>query len=158
MRESAKVDSTGDLPPHHALKPTANNNWTHVTCALFLPETRFGQARDLKPVEGIGSIQPQRWSQVCSICQVRGGATVNCHDCKVPVHVSCALQVGFTAGFDIQPVKGSRRDLVQVVNFGGESGVMSAGVWCPEHDLRKTIVHPLTEVDPITGEVQTKLI
>ena len=30
---------------------------------------------------------------------------------------------------------------------------MTAGVWCPEHDLRKTIVHPLTEIDPVTQEV-----
>jgi hypothetical protein len=67
--------------------------------------------------------------------------------------VSCALANGFTAGFDIQPVKGSRRDVVQVVTFGGESGVMTAAVWCPEHDLRKTVVHPLTEIDPITQEV-----
>jgi len=63
------------------------------------------------------------------------------------------MTAGFTSGFDIQPVKGSRRDVVQIVSFGGESGVMTAGVWCPEHDLRKTIVHPLTEVDPVTGEV-----
>jgi len=63
------------------------------------------------------------------------------------------MTAGFLAGFDIQPVKGSRRDVVQVINFGGEAGVMSAAVWCPEHDLKKTFVHPLTEVDPITGEV-----
>jgi hypothetical protein len=50
-------------------------------------------------------------------------------------------------------VKGSRRDVVQVVSFGGEMGVMNAVVLCPEHDLRKTIVHPLTEVDEFTGDV-----
>lgn len=69
------------------------------------------------------------------------------------MHVTCALAAGFTAGFDIQPVKGSRRDVVQTVNFGGETGVMTAAVWCPEHDLRKTIIHSLTEIDPITQEV-----
>ena len=68
------------------------------------------------------------------------------------MHVTCALSAGFSAGFDIQPVKGSRRDVVQIVNFGGETGVMTAAVWCPEHDMRKTIVHPLIEVDPTTQE------
>jgi hypothetical protein len=81
------------------------------------------------------------------------GATITCYDCKSPVHVSCALAAGFTAGFDIQPVKGSRRDVVQTVTFGGETGVMTAAVWCPEHDLRKTVIHPLTEIDSVTGEV-----
>jgi len=148
MREAADVDT-----PRHALKPTANNNWAHVTCAVFSPEVRFGSATALKPVEGIGSIPPNRWSTLCSLCHNPVGATITCHDCKRPVHASCALANGFTAGFDIQPVKGSRRDVVQVVTFGGESGVMTAAVWCPEHDLRKTVVHPLTEVDPVTQEV-----
>jgi len=69
------------------------------------------------------------------------------------VHVSCALATGFHAGFDIAPVKGSRRDVVNVVTFGGETGVMTAAVWCPEHDPNKTIIHPLTEVDRTTQEV-----
>jgi len=86
------------------------------------------------------------------------GATLTCHDCKLPVHVSCALAAGFIAGFDIQPVKGSRRDIIQVVNFGGETGVMTACVWCPEHEPKKTIVHPLTEIDPVTNEVRISLL
>jgi len=151
--ESTEPDSNGDLAPRQALKPTANNNWAHVTCALFSPETRFGNAKHLKPVEGIGSIPPARWTTLCALCESRGGATINCHDCKLPVHVSCALATGFHAGFDIAPVKGSRRDVVNVVTFGGETGVMTAAVWCPEHDPNKTIIHPLTEVDPVTQEV-----
>jgi hypothetical protein len=63
------------------------------------------------------------------------------------------MSAGFTLGFDIAPVKGSRRDVVSVVSFGGENGVMTAAVWCPEHDPNKTIIHPLTEVDSITNEV-----
>lgn len=153
VREPTEADSTGDLPPRQPLKPTANNNWAHVTCAIFSPETRFGSSRHLKPIEGIGSIPPTRWNQLCALCGIQKGATINCHDCKRPVHASCAVAAGFMAGFDIQPVKGSRRDTVQIVNFGGETGMMSAAVWCPEHDLRKTIVHPLTEIDPITQEV-----
>jgi hypothetical protein len=34
--------------------------------------------------------------------------------------------------------------------------VMNAAVWCPEHDLHKTIVHPLTEIDPLTQEVRSR--
>jgi PHD-zinc-finger like domain len=154
-RESTEPDANGDLPPHAPLKPTANNNWAHITCALIHPETRFANAKTLKPVEGIGSIPPHRWTTPCSICDEPGGAVVHCHDCKLPVHVSCAAAAGFTVGFDIAPVKGSRRDVVSVVAFGGENGVMTAGVWCPEHEPTKTIIHPFTEVDPVTNEVQT---
>jgi PHD-like zinc-binding domain len=104
-------------------------------------------------VEGIGSIQPARRAVTCSLCGISAGVTTQCHDCKLPVHASCAIASGFNFGFDIQPVKGSRRDVVQVVNFGGENGVMTAAVWCPEHDVINTIIHPFTEIDPITQEV-----
>ena len=64
-----------------------------------------------------------------------------------PVHLGCAQKAGYTLGFDITPVKSSRRELVNTVTLGGESGFMVAAVWCKEHAV-KTIVHPIEE----TGE------
>lgn len=55
-------------------------------------------------------------------------------------------------GFDIQPVKGSRRELVIVVKLGNEQGAMTAAVWCPEHDVKST-VHPIGEYTEETGLV-----
>ena len=48
-------------------------------------------------------------------------------------------------GFDIQAVKGSRRDTVSTVKLGSETGSMAACVWCPEHAV-KTNVHPVGEL------------
>lgn len=60
------------------------------------------------------------------------------------VHVGCANGAGWTLGFDIQPVKGSRRDTVNIVKVGNETGNMVAGVWCKEHNHKG--VHHMNEV------------
>lgn len=55
-------------------------------------------------------------------------------------------------GFDIAPVKGSRRAETTIVSINGESGTMTAAVWCQDHVPTKTIVHPINEiVDTETG-------
>ena len=62
------------------------------------------------------------------------------------VHVECAHQAGYILGFDITPVKGSRRDQNAIVNINGEVGTMSAAVWCKEHVPTKTIVHRMYDI------------
>lgn len=49
-------------------------------------------------------------------------------------------------GFDITPVKGSRRDHTNVVNINGETGLMTAAIWCKEHPPTKTIVHRMQDI------------
>ena len=70
---------------------------------------------------------------------------------KNSVHVECAHQAGYVLGFDIAPVKGSRRDQVSVVNVNGEVGTMTAAVWCKEHVPTKTIVHQMHDIVDETG-------
>lgn len=55
--------------------------------------------------------------------------------------MECAHHAGYILGFDIVPVKGSRRDQSNVVKINGESGIMNAAIWCKEHVPTKTIVH-----------------
>lgn len=55
-------------------------------------------------------------------------------------------------GFDIQPVKSSRRDLISTVKLGAETGAMTAAVWCPGHEIKST-VHSIDEQIPETGLV-----
>ena len=62
------------------------------------------------------------------------------------VHVGCAHRAGFKFGFDIQPVKSSRRDTVNIVSIGSETGNMQAMIWCPSHE--PTQYHEMTEVLP----------
>jgi hypothetical protein len=72
------------LDPREPLKRTANNNWVHVTCAVFTPEVKFGNAKALEPSEGIPSIPSARYDEICKACKKQGGACVYCHHCKAP--------------------------------------------------------------------------
>jgi hypothetical protein len=67
------------------------------------------------------------------------------------VHVGCAHQSGYILGFDIAPVKGSRRDQFNIVNINGEAGTMTAAIWCKEHAPTKTIVHRMHDIVDDTG-------
>ena len=72
------------IKPHEPLKRTADNNWVHVTCAVWTPEVKFGKAKALEPSEGIPSIPRARYAERCAVCNQRGGACVSCHQCRVP--------------------------------------------------------------------------
>lgn len=54
-------------------------------------------------------------------------------------------------GFDIAPVKGSRRDQFNIVSINGEAGIMTAAVWCKEHHPTKTIVHRMHDIVDDSG-------
>jgi hypothetical protein len=72
------------INPREPLKRTANNNWVHVTCAVFTPEVKFGNAKALEPSEGIPSIASARYDETCKACKRKGGACVPCHSCRAP--------------------------------------------------------------------------
>jgi len=137
--------------PREPLKRTTNNNWVHVTCALFTPEVKFSNAKSLELAEGIPWIPKARWDQVCKICKTSDGACVSCPHCHANFHVGCAHREQYVFGFDVQPVKSSRREGVSIVTLGAEesrreTGTVSAAIWCKEHESGiKTIVHPMQE-------------
>ncbi|PVH88375.1 hypothetical protein DL98DRAFT_478246 [Cadophora sp. DSE1049] len=138
--------------PREPLKRTANNNWVHVTCAVFTPEVKFGNAKALEPSEGIPSIPTARYDETCKVCKKNKGACVSCQCCKTPVHVECAHQAGYLLGFDISPIKQGRRDQPNIaVNIGQNFGTMTAGIWCKDHVPTK-IVHRMQDMaDELTG-------
>ncbi|KAK0656731.1 hypothetical protein B0T16DRAFT_317348 [Cercophora newfieldiana] len=142
--------------PREPLKRTADNNWVHVTCAVWTPEVKFASAKALGPSEGIPLIPRSRYAEVCKVCKTDGGACVSCPTCRVPVHVECAHQGGYVLGFEITPVKGSRRDQVNIVSINGESGAMSAAVWCKEH-TPKTTIHLMHDVVDEKGTTALQL-
>lgn len=69
--------------PREPLKRTADNNWVHVTCAVWTPEVKFGNARALEPSEGIPSIPRARYDEACQACHATNGATIACHHCRM---------------------------------------------------------------------------
>jgi len=62
------------------------------------------------------------------------------------VHVECAHKNGDILGFEVIPVKGSRKDQHNIVTLGGDTGYMSAHVWCKEHGPAKSVPHHMHDV------------
>lgn len=127
--------------PREPLKRTAGNNWAHVMCSIWTPEIKFGDATELEPAEGFGSISKDRWREECKICKSSKGACVPCHftGCNTYFHVGCAFQAGYRLGFDVTPVKSTRKDNVQTIRLGTELGVASPVILCPSHNVSATI-------------------
>lgn len=94
-------------------------------------------------VEGIGA-STLRYDQTCKLCKTNNGACVSCLQCHANFHVGCAHERGYTFGFDMTPVKATRRDAVPTVTLNGDTGTMLAAIWCKEHTPR-TPVHPINE-------------
>jgi hypothetical protein len=135
--------------PREALKRTADNNWVHVSCALFTPEIKFSNAKSLEAAEGVPLALRQRKGTDCKICKESMGATISCFvsNCNNHFHVPCAVQAGCKFGFDVTPVKNSRRDSVAIVTLSEETGALSAAVYCLEHSAQtKFTIHSLNEV------------
>ncbi|KAJ4987413.1 BAH domain-containing protein [Stagonosporopsis vannaccii] len=129
--------------PREPLKRTADNNWVHVYCALWHAEVKFSNANRLDMVEGVGA-STLRYDQTCKLCKTNNGACVSCLQCHANFHVGCAHERGYTFGFDMTPVKATRRDAVPTVTLNGDTGTMIAAIWCKEH-TPKTPVHPINE-------------
>lgn len=94
-------------------------------------------------VEGIGA-PTLRYDAICKLCKTTNGACTSCLQCHATFHVGCAHNSGYIFGFDMTPVKASRRDAVPTVTMNGETGTLLAAIWCKDH-APKTIVHPMNE-------------
>jgi len=130
--------------PREPLKRTAGNHWAHLICSMWVPELKYGDAKLFEPVEGVSSIPLSRYQQVCKICKGDQGLCIACKQCSTTYHASCAQRHGHILGFDVAPVKGSRRDAVSVVTMGSETGNATPVLYCKEHAI-KTTVHPINE-------------
>lgn len=119
----------------------------HITCAIWTPEVKFSDSAKMQAAEGMGAVvaSSARMESVCKLCQRPEGACVSCQQCHAPFHIGCAHEAGYTFGFDVSPVKGSRKDMIHSVTLGTETGSLSAAIWCKEHAI-KTIVHDMTEI------------
>ncbi|KAL4904581.1 hypothetical protein BDW74DRAFT_178677 [Aspergillus multicolor] len=130
--------------PREPLKRTAGNNWIHVPCAVWTPEIKFSNAKELEAAEGFGLIPADRYRDTCKICKSNNGACVSCHfsGCNARFHVGCAFQAKYKTGFDVTPVKNSRRDSTTSIRLGDEVGTATAAIWCPHHSVSGVIHEP----------------
>jgi len=77
-----------------AFKPTSNaGQWSHVSCALWIPEIAIGDVEEMEPIMQIDQIPATRWNLLCSLCSIKQGTPIQCSEkgCKVAYHVTCAF-------------------------------------------------------------------
>ncbi|KAJ1991337.1 putative PHD type zinc finger protein with BAH domain-containing protein [Dimargaris cristalligena] len=67
-RQPGRSPLYGPVSVYEALKPTVDNNWVHMWCALGIPEMTFGNGASLQPVEGTSALLYNRWTHQCEIC------------------------------------------------------------------------------------------
>ncbi|CAF0919223.1 unnamed protein product [Adineta steineri] len=71
--------------------------WCHLTCALWLPELKFGDYVKMEPILNLDKIPHARWTLRCIVCSTSEGACVQCahKNCRTPFHVTCGLSAGY---------------------------------------------------------------
>uniref|UniRef100_A0A8C8VQF8 Protein Jade-1 n=1 Tax=Pelusios castaneus TaxID=367368 RepID=A0A8C8VQF8_9SAUR len=80
-----------------AMKPTrSGTKWVHVSCALWIPEVSIGSPEKMEPITKVSHIPSSRWALVCSLCNEKIGASIQCSvkNCRTAFHVTCAFERG----------------------------------------------------------------
>ncbi|SPQ96068.1 unnamed protein product (mitochondrion) [Plasmodiophora brassicae] len=85
--------------PGGALKPTNDNRWAHICCALWTPETWVSGGNAMQPIIGVDQVHPERNRLKCIICKKMGGC-IQCTSgrCATSFHVLCAYRKGLHLG------------------------------------------------------------
>ena len=75
-----------------AFKQTNSSKWSHLLCAIWIPEVSLGNPTFMEPVMDVEKVPKQRWKLTCYICHQRMGACIQCgnKNCFVAFHVTCA--------------------------------------------------------------------
>ncbi|KAI9790459.1 MAG: nuA3 HAT complex component nto1 [Peltula sp. TS41687] len=75
-----------------AFKQTNSSRWSHLLCAIWIPEISLGNTTFMEPVMDVEKVPKQRWKLTCYICRQKMGACVQCgnKNCFVAFHVTCA--------------------------------------------------------------------
>ncbi|OSD04730.1 hypothetical protein PYCCODRAFT_1433065 [Trametes coccinea BRFM310] len=132
-----------------ACKPTEGQAWVHVLCSVFIPEITFSDATRLRLVEGVSAIPQYRWQNNCTLCDREDGAVIQCSECPAEYHVSCAWKHGHKFGFEVQPVKHSRREAATTVDWKGNVGQMVPSVVCKGHVGHKRQMYDICDTNDL---------
>ncbi|KAI9776942.1 MAG: nuA3 HAT complex component nto1 [Geoglossum umbratile] len=75
-----------------AFKQTNSSRWSHLLCAIWIPEVTLGNTIFMEPVMDVEKVPKQRWKLTCYICRQKMGACVQCgnKNCFIAFHVTCA--------------------------------------------------------------------
>ncbi|KAJ9395333.1 hypothetical protein DTO282F9_7789 [Paecilomyces variotii] len=75
-----------------AFKQTTSSKWSHLLCAIWIPEVSIGNMSVMEPVTDVEKVPRSRWKLTCYICKQKMGASIQCSNknCFVAFHVTCA--------------------------------------------------------------------
>ncbi|KAJ9643486.1 hypothetical protein H2199_004165 [Coniosporium tulheliwenetii] len=75
-----------------AFKQTNTSRWSHLLCAIWIPEVTLGNNTFMEPVMDVEKVPKQRWKLTCYICHQKMGACIQCgnKNCYQAFHVTCA--------------------------------------------------------------------
>ncbi|KAL8734191.1 MAG: hypothetical protein Q9166_001677 [cf. Caloplaca sp. 2 TL-2023] len=75
-----------------AFKQTNASRWSHLICAIWIPEVSLGNTTFMEPVMDVEKVPKPRWKLTCYICRQKMGACIQCgnKNCFVAFHVTCA--------------------------------------------------------------------
>ncbi|XP_039397388.1 protein Jade-1 isoform X2 [Mauremys reevesii] len=108
-----------------AMKPTrSGTKWVHVSCALWIPEVSIGSPEKMEPITKVSHIPSSRWALVCSLCNEKIGASIQCSvkNCRTAFHVTCA----FDRGLEMKTIL-AENDEVKFKSY------------CPKHSATKKL-------------------
>ena len=106
-----------------AFKQTDDGRWSHVICALWIPEVQFANHVFLEPIDGLKNIPPARWKLFCYICGKKGPC-IQCsrQNCYLAFHVTCAQDSSLYMRIEaLDEIGGTLRKLAYCVNHGPDS-------------------------------------
>ncbi|KAF7121708.1 hypothetical protein CNMCM5793_009260 [Aspergillus hiratsukae] len=75
-----------------AFKQTTSSKWSHLLCAIWIPEVSLGNPSLMEPVTDVEKVPRSRWKLTCYICKQRMGASIQCSNknCYLAFHPTCA--------------------------------------------------------------------
>ncbi|CAM6106755.1 unnamed protein product [Calypogeia fissa] len=111
-----------------AMKTTTDGRWCHLTCAMWTPETCLVDVKRMEPVDGITSINKERWKLICTVCKVPYGACLQCSKprCGVAFHPLCARAAGLST--EVMEDKAT--------SFPDPEGGLQLLTYCKKHRLQ----------------------
>ncbi|VDD87635.1 unnamed protein product [Enterobius vermicularis] len=93
------------------------DTWSHISCALWIPEVRFGNHVRREPITKVDDVPNGRWNLSyfiskmsvlrCSVCDTSVGACIQCSDssCTTAFHVTCALREKYVMHAVLKKIK-----------------------------------------------------
>ncbi|KAK2731646.1 nuA3 HAT complex component nto1 [Myotisia sp. PD_48] len=74
-----------------AFKQTNTSKWSHLLCAVWIPEVSIGNPSLMEPVNEVEKVPRSRWKLNCYVCRQKMGACIQCSNknCFTAFHPTC---------------------------------------------------------------------